>query len=256
MLKGIDHVVIAVPELEEAIRHYGSVGFKVVPGGKHSIGTHNALIAFHDGTYIELIAFLTPITSHPWYKALQTGGGLVDFCMMTDDLEGDVAAIVRAGAAMGVPSSMTRKRPDGYELRWELAIPAPPWNGRLPFLIRDHTPRSERVPREHEHPNGIAGIRGVTIAVNDPHATATIYRGVLGAAGEKTARDDLDAAGIAFTIGAHRIELVAPKSDSSPIAKWIRAHGETPFEAKLISTIPASEQIDPILLRRARLGIA
>jgi catechol 2,3-dioxygenase-like lactoylglutathione lyase family enzyme len=256
MLKGIDHVVIAVPELEEARAHYGGVGFKVVPGGKHSIGTHNALIAFPDGTYIELIAFLTPSTNHPWYKALQTGGGLVDFCMMTDDLEGDVAAIVRAGAAMGAPSAMTRKRPDGYELSWELSIPSSPWNGRLPFLIRDHTPRSERVPREHEHRNGIAGIRGVTVAVTDPEATAMIYRGVLGTAGEKIERHDLDAEGMAFAIGAHRIELVAPKSDSSPIAKWIRAHGESPFEAKLISTIPASQQIDPILLRRARLGIA
>jgi catechol 2,3-dioxygenase-like lactoylglutathione lyase family enzyme len=256
MLKGIDHVVIAVPELEEASRHYAGVGFNVVPGGKHSIGTHNALIAFRDGTYIELIAFLTPINGHPWYKALQIGGGLVDFCMMTDDLEGDVASIVRTGAAMGAPSSMTRKRPDGYELSWELSIPVAPWNGRLPFLIRDHTPRTERVPRDHEHPNGIAGIRGVTIAVADPEATAKIYRDVLGAAGEKIERHDLDAAGMAFMIGAHRIELVAPKSEASPIAKWIRAHGESPFEAKLIPTLPASEQIDPILLRRARLGIA
>jgi hypothetical protein len=175
---------------------------------------------------------------------------------MTDNLESDVAAIVRAGASMGTPSSMTRKRPDGYELSWELSIPSPPWNGRVPFLIRDHTPRTERVPREHEHPNGIAGIRGVTIAVSDAEATATIYRGALGAAGEKIERSDLEAAGIAFTIGAHRIELVAPKSESSPIAKWIRAHGESPFEAKLISTLPVSAQIDPFLLRRARLGIA
>jgi hypothetical protein len=256
MLRGIDHVVIAVPELEEASRHYASVGFTVVPGGKLSIGTHNALIAFRDGTYIELIAFLTPVASHPWYNALQTGGGLVDFCMMTDDLEGDVAAIVRAGAGMGAPSSMTRRRPDGYELSWELSIPAPPWNGRVPFLIRDFTPRTERVPRQHEHPNGIAGIRGVTLAVFDAEATAMIYRGALGAPGESIERIDLDAAGVAFTIGAHRIELVAPKSDASPIAKWIRAHGESPFEAKLIPTLPASEHIDPILLRRARLGIA
>jgi catechol 2,3-dioxygenase-like lactoylglutathione lyase family enzyme len=257
MFRAIDHIVVVVPELEAAIDRYGAVGFTVVRGGKHSIGSHNALIAFADGAYIELIAFLAAATGHPWQSALDKGGGgLVDFCMMTDNLEADVAAIRRAGAQMGEPYSMTRDRPDGFRLSWELSIPAPPWNGRLPFLIRDLTRREERVPREHQHRNDVTGIQGVTIAVEDADLVAKTYTGALGRPGEPIRRPDLDAAGFEFIVGAHRIQLVTAKSESSPIAKWIRMHGESPFEAKLIATGPSHEQIDPILLGRARLGIA
>ena len=50
MLKGIDHLVIVVPELEAAIAGYRGLGFTVTPGGRHPIGTHNALIGLSDGS--------------------------------------------------------------------------------------------------------------------------------------------------------------------------------------------------------------
>ncbi len=65
MFTGIDHVAIVVNELESAIESYSRAGFTVVRGGKHPIGTHNALIAFADGSYFELIAFVKPNTGHP-----------------------------------------------------------------------------------------------------------------------------------------------------------------------------------------------
>lgn len=52
MFTGIDHVVIAVADLEGAIASYAQAGFTVVRGGRHNIGTHNALIAFADGSYL------------------------------------------------------------------------------------------------------------------------------------------------------------------------------------------------------------
>jgi catechol 2,3-dioxygenase-like lactoylglutathione lyase family enzyme len=46
----LDHVVIAVGDLEQAIADYRSLGFTVVPGGRHPGRTsHNALIVFEDG---------------------------------------------------------------------------------------------------------------------------------------------------------------------------------------------------------------
>ena len=98
MFTGIDHVAIVVNDLESAIASYMRAGFTVVRGGKHPIGTHNALIAFADGSYLELIAFLKPNTDHPWQLALEKGSGIVDFCMATDDLAADVESMRRAGA--------------------------------------------------------------------------------------------------------------------------------------------------------------
>src|SRR5262249_12580966 len=77
MLQGIDHIVIAVPDLDRAAQSYASLGFTVVQGGRHPVGTHNALIGFADGAYIELIAFYEKNTQHKWWEPLQKGGGLV-----------------------------------------------------------------------------------------------------------------------------------------------------------------------------------
>ena len=108
MLLGIDHIVIVVRGLEAAIKGYERLGFTVVPGGRHPVGTYNALISLADGSYIELIAFYEPNPSHRWWAPLQAGGGLVDFCMQTDGLIKDTAALRNAGVDINDPQPLTR----------------------------------------------------------------------------------------------------------------------------------------------------
>jgi catechol 2,3-dioxygenase-like lactoylglutathione lyase family enzyme len=255
MFTGIDHVAIVVSELESAIASYARAGFTVVRGGKHPIGSHNALIAFADGSYLELIAFTKPDSGHPWQAALGKGSGIVDFCMSTDDLTADIDAIRRAGAEIGDPSPLTRDRPDGYHLSWVLAIPKPPYNGQLPFLIKDDTPRDERVPRERSHRNGATGIRTLAIAVNDPAITSRYYARVLGRPGAPVERPDLEAVGVAFTIGPNELQLLASKTENGPLAEWIGVHGQSVFELVLASTAGATA-LDPALLQGARIRFA
>jgi catechol 2,3-dioxygenase-like lactoylglutathione lyase family enzyme len=256
MFTGIDHVAIVVSELESAIASYLRAGFTVVRGGKHPIGTHNALIAFNDGSYFELIAFLKPKTGHLWQKALEKGIGIVDFCMSTDDLTADIDSMRRAGAKIGDPSPLTRDRPDGYHLSWVLAIPETPFNGQLPFLIKDDTPRDERVPRERSHRNGATGIRTLAIAVNDPGMTSSYYARVLGRPGAPIERADLEAAGVTFTIGPNEVQLLASKTDSGRLTQWIRDHGQSPFEIVLANAEAGETALDPALLQGARIRFA
>jgi catechol 2,3-dioxygenase-like lactoylglutathione lyase family enzyme len=256
MFTGIDHVAIVVDELESAIASYSRAGFTVVRGGKHPIRSHNALIAFADSSYLELIAFLKPNSGHPWQKALEKGSGIVDFCMATDDLSADVDATRRAGAKIGNPSPLTRDRPDGYHLSWVLAIPEAPFNGQVPFLIKDDTPRDERVPRERTHRNGATGIRTVAIAVNDPGATSRYYARVLGRPGAPVERPDLEGAGVSFTIGPNEVQLVASKSESGPLAQWIREHGQSVFEVVLANAAAGASTLDSALLQGARIRFA
>src|SRR5713226_6895268 len=243
MFQGIDHVVIVVSELESAIASFTSAGFTVVRGGKHPIGTHNALIAFADGSYLELIAFVKPVPGHPWQIALDKGGGIIDFCMRTDDLVTTVESLRRAGAKIADPSPLTRDRPDGFHLSWVLAIPSAPFNGQVPFLIKDDTPRDERVPRERSHRNGATGVRTLAIAVNDPGVTSRYYARVLGLPGAPVERPDLEAAGVTFAIGPNEVQLLASKSENGPLADWIRDHGQSPFEVVL-----ANASADPTTL--------
>ncbi len=232
MLKGIDHIVCVVPDLETAVRNYGELGFTVVRGGKHPIGTHNALIAFADGAYIELIAFLNPDARHPWKTALEKGGGLIDFCMQTDDLRGDVAAFRKAGAVIGDPAPLTRTRPDGYELKWVLAIPQAGFSGSVPFLIEDETPHDERVPREKAHRNGVTGIARLTIAVSNLVPVQGFYTSILGKTGNAVAREDLNARGLQFGVGPHVCEFLTPVGNGA-IAEHLHGRGPSPFSAML-----------------------
>lgn len=254
MFTSIDHIVVVVPELEAAIESYGELGFTVVRGGRHNIGTHNALVAFADGSYIELIAFLHPVPEHPWYKALSAGGGLTDFCMATDDLRADVDAMRRAGVGIGDPSPMTRDRPDGYRLKWMLSIPDPPFNGSVPFLIKDDTPRDERVPRERTHANGVLGLKRLTVAVPEPFKAATWYRAAVGAEAAPISRPELDASGVRFAIGPHELDLVWPRSSSSPMGASTRGRGAIPYQALLKGA--GARDLDPLLTQNARLSIA
>jgi catechol 2,3-dioxygenase-like lactoylglutathione lyase family enzyme len=256
MFTGIDHVAIVVSELDSAIASYSRAGFTVVRGGKHPIGSHNALIAFADGSYLELIAFTKPDSGHPWQTALEKGSGIVDFCMSTDDLSADIDAIRRAGAEIGDPSPLTRDRPDGYHLSWVLAIPKPPFNGQLPFLIKDNTPRDERVPRERSHRNGATGIRTLAIAVDDPGITSRYYARVLGRPGAPVERPDLESAGVAFKIGPNEVQLLASKTQNGPLAEWIRVHGQSVFEVVLANAGGVATALDPALLQGARIRFA
>ncbi len=253
MFQGIDHVVIVVSELESAIASFTSAGFTVVRGGTHPIGTHNALIAFADGSYLELIAFVKPVPGHPWQMALDKGGCIIDFCMRTDDLTADVESLRRAGAKISDPSPLTRDRPDGHHLRWMLAIPAPPFNGQLPFLIKDDTPRDERVPHERSHSNGATGIQTIVVAVEDPGATSRCYARVLGRPGAPVHRPQLEATGVCFSLGPSEIQLLASKSEHGPIARWIHDRGQSPYEAILASADGDPTLLDADLLQGARL---
>ena len=168
MLLGIDHLVIAVKSLETATKDYTDLGFTVVPGGRHTgIGTYNSLIAFEDGSYLELIGFYEPRDDHRWFAPLQKGGGLVDFCLQTDDLPGDTVALRRAWIAIGDPEKRDRKRPDGKEIRWVFSLARGAHRGVAPFIIADDTGRDERIPQERRHASGVTGIGSVTVAVHD-----------------------------------------------------------------------------------------
>jgi hypothetical protein len=163
----IDHVIIAVNDLDTASETFRTAGFTVLPGGTHASGaTHNALIVFHDGTYLELMALTgepaKPVTAD--YSFLFAHGeGVVGLCLSSDGLEADVAAIRTRGISISELTEGGRLRPDGVEMRWLTAwVEGEP----LPFLIEDVTPRVLRVtdiPAYTTHANGAAGIRGMSI---------------------------------------------------------------------------------------------
>src|SRR5262245_25569131 len=71
----LDHVVAVVSSLAEATRAFDAAGFTVTAGGRHdAIPTENALVAFADGSYLELLAARDPATRDE-LRALRPGAG-------------------------------------------------------------------------------------------------------------------------------------------------------------------------------------
>lgn len=179
MIKGIDHIVILVNDLDAATEDYRALGFSVAPGGEHTGGaTHNALVAFEDGSYLELLAFRRAAPDHRWWRHVAIGEGLIDYALLPDAIEQDLAEMRARGLKMDGPSDGGRQRPDGRRIEWRTGHPA---TSDLPFLCADVTPRDLRVPSGEawRHDNGAAGIAGLTVAVADLAASATRYRSLL-----------------------------------------------------------------------------
>ncbi|HVR15606.1 MAG TPA: VOC family protein, partial [Candidatus Limnocylindrales bacterium] len=167
MIQGIDHIVVVVKDLDQAAKNYEQLGFTVIPGGQHPVGSHNVLISLRDGSYLEIIAFYREALDHRWWEPLSHGERLVDFCFQTDDLRGDTKKLQAAGVAINDPIPWSRKRPDGYELKWLLSLATGSHRGVAPFLIEDVTPRRERIPQTFHQRNGVTGIDKVTVAVGE-----------------------------------------------------------------------------------------
>src|SRR5258706_9920850 len=132
MIRSIDHIVILVGDLDAASADYAALGFTVVPGGEHTGGeTHNALVAFADDTYLELIAFKRSAPGHRWWRHVAAGGGLVDFALLPGAIEQDIAAARERGVAYTGPVAGGRLRPDGRQVAWQLGMPP---SADMPFL--------------------------------------------------------------------------------------------------------------------------
>jgi catechol 2,3-dioxygenase-like lactoylglutathione lyase family enzyme len=178
----LDHVVLVVDDLDRAVARFQSLGFTPTPGGVNG-PTHNALIAFSDGTYVELIALrsrwarrllrlMNALGGLAIRRALRAdlnnrllgwlGGpvGFRDLCFRVADLSSFRRRSSEEGAPLTPLVRFRRDRPDGVGVHWLLA-------GAMdlsqPFFIEDVTPIRDRIPEglAREHANGASGIVGV-----------------------------------------------------------------------------------------------
>jgi hypothetical protein len=248
VISGVDHLVILVGALEAAAAGYEELGFRVTPGGEHADGlTRNALVPFADGTYLELVSFVDPTDTRDnvwgWRPFLEKGGGLVDYCVASDDLAADARRLAAAGLEVSGPEEGGRRLPDGTEIRWKSARVRQ--EGRMvPFLIEDLTPRSLRVPggKATEHPNGARGIARLLLAVHEA-ASARASLAALAAVGKhEGAPEDT------LRFGRHGLTLVASGDDAE---RRLETSGPGPLAVELAAA--KDEDLSPDLAQGASI---
>ncbi|MDQ5825154.1 MAG: VOC family protein [Chloroflexota bacterium] len=240
----LDHIVILVDDLDLASRDYTDLGFSVVVGGKHADGiSQNALIAFEDGSYLELLNFLSPPPEgHLFARGTQSAEGIVSYALLPDDIEADIARARQDGLHIRGPIRGGRLRPDGLEIAWQTGRTDHP---ALPFLCADLTSRDLRVPHgpAQRHPNGVTGIAQVEVLVDDLDEAARLYGALLG-----------DTAEVAREYGQHAQDVVRLKLARTTLTlhparnmaeqRRLKSHGPGAHALTLLSTHAGANSLD------------
>ena len=194
MLLGIDHLVIAVADPDDAAaRLEETLGLAATGGGRHdALGTFNRLVWLGD-SYIELLGiFDRALAERSWIgapalEALDRGGGLATWAIATDALSADLAARRVGGSELGDQIDGQRRRADGALVRWRLAVPPRLGQAEPPFLIEhdgsaaEWTPADRAARRALAHPlGGPARLAVLELAIDDVSSTSLRFSRTVG----------------------------------------------------------------------------
>jgi hypothetical protein len=240
----IDHVTLAGSHLEEMRKAFSkATGIPTEYGGQHSNhATEMALASFPDGSYLELMGIQrdadpAAVASHVWSKFLRENGGPCAFALRVTDVNDEIRRLSSTGIRVGATEKSGRTRPDGVALSWETADAGPgPRGSFFPFLIRDFSPRENRVyPSGKPTTTRFGGIGLAVIGVHDLERSIALYRKAFQLPEPKRQRDAAFGADLAWFEGTP-VALAAPLAPDSWLAQRIARFGDSPCAFVLTPT--------------------
>ena len=213
-LSGIDHVIVAVEDLERARLAWTRLGFTLTPRGRHlQQGTGNYCIMF-ERDYLELLGVVDAAQGSGGLDAfLRQGEGLRGLAFATRSGEATAAELARRGLHPTPPRDLARQLelPEGSVLpRFKLTALPPEETPALSTFVCQHlTPELVRRPQWLAHPNGVTAIAGVTIMVEATEPLRDAYDRLFGSGVNTT--DDV----LTVHVGPHRLIFATPDDVSA-----------------------------------------
>jgi catechol 2,3-dioxygenase-like lactoylglutathione lyase family enzyme len=178
-IRGLDHVVVLVRDLERARESYSRLGFTLTPRGVHTLGSQNHCIMFgHD--YIELLAVPRPHPALQYFtEFLSRGEGLAAIALATDDANGAQSELAAAGVEADPPLDFSRpvRLADGtHDAAFRIVqLPAEGTPGCRAFLCQHFTRELVWRPEWQSHALGATEIAALAVIAEDPAAAAQGY---------------------------------------------------------------------------------
>lgn len=117
----IDHIILGVADLQQGIASFEHLtGVRPVYGGKHPVGTHNALVSLGGRTYLELIAVQPGVSPPADFADLPRLEALtpIGWAITSHDTELLRSRLGAAGFALTDASEGSRDTAAGTTLRW------------------------------------------------------------------------------------------------------------------------------------------
>jgi hypothetical protein len=164
----VDHFVLAAPDLARACAEFESAtGVAPIAGGAHpGRGTHNALVAFDDSAYLEIIAPDPAQTATGMSSPLAKlpAPTLMHWAIRSRGLEPLAARLRELGWTPTPVNRMSRTPPGGARLDWELfGVHRHRFGGLAPFFI--DWLNSPRPPSTSPR---VGALQSVQLAAEDP----------------------------------------------------------------------------------------
>lgn len=195
-MRRIDHVVVAVSDLDRAAEFYRQLGFQVGTRNRHPWGTENRLVQFAS-SFIELITYDGDGSDVPPHDDdnfsfgafvrdyLKMREGFAMLCLDSADAEADAASFRQRGLGAFAPFFFERKgrRPDGTEthVAFTLAFARDEQAPEAAFFVcQQHVPEQFWNAALQRHANGAVGLSGVTLAASEPEAHAAFLSSFCG----------------------------------------------------------------------------
>lgn len=186
-ITGLDHIMIAVRDLEAAAKTFRALGFTLAPRGQHAEwGTANYCMMF-GADYLELIAAVGeggPAERVRSFLASR-GEGLMALVWGSENAEADCARL-----GVEAPGDLSRTI-EGEVARFKAGILPPETTPGIPaFLCQHLTPEKLRRPGWTEHANGATSMLSVTALMAEPLELAGAWDRFIGPAAS-TATDEM-----------------------------------------------------------------
>jgi catechol 2,3-dioxygenase-like lactoylglutathione lyase family enzyme len=194
-MRGIDHLVLAVADLEAARRRYAALGFTLTPPARHPFGTANSLVQL-DGAFLELLSVAEPAAIPPHEAGrfsfaafnrdyLKSGEGLSMLVLDSRDARADNRAFRHAGLVTYEPFdfSRTARLPSGEEARvgFSLAFTSHPEIENAGFFVcQQHAPEHFWRPEYQRHDNTARTLEEVCLVAHRPLHFVKFLQGFTG----------------------------------------------------------------------------
>jgi len=219
--RGIDHLVLAVADLEAARRRYRSFGFTTTPRAEHPFGTANSLVQLREN-FLELLSIDAPhkippkVSGHFSFGAYnkrytERREGMSMLVLQSDDARRDRAEFAANGLRTYAPFDFSRQAtlPDGSRVTISFSL-AFVTEERMPeaafFVCQQHAPEYFWKPEYQRHDNGATDVVEVVMIADDPGSFREFFARLEG-------EDNVSAEGGALAVSTShgRISMLTPE---------------------------------------------
>jgi catechol 2,3-dioxygenase-like lactoylglutathione lyase family enzyme len=227
-MRRIDHVVVAVRNLDEAGDFYRRLGFQVGKRNQHPWGTENRLVQF-GSSFVELITvgesahLISPHEARRFSfgafisNYLQQREGLAMLVLTSNNARRDAALFAERGIGDFEAFSFERRgvKPDGTDTRvaFSLAFARDSTAAEVGFFVcQQHTPENFWDGRFQHHANHAENITAVALTTSEPERHLTFFTAFTGVENRPLLSGDYT-----FDLNGGRVQLLRGTQAGQPL---------------------------------------